>query len=407
MRLRIVLAGMVSLAIALSTWCFANEAADKVPSEAALLQQKIQELMGKCEELAKEREYKQASRLWDQVGQMQAALPFFETRKQTLARETDAQKAVRSELYQLGGFIVFQMEKEGNTDIYRVDITGTNLTRLTTHPGEDTMARLSHDGKRFIFLSNREVFTPGAEKQKPGGVFIGDVDGKEAPVKVMDGTDWQCAWSPDDQALICARYDKQGNANLAIYVLDSKQTIEITPPNTRNCFRPDWHPSGNWILTTWQRPGANWTVACAAIDTSTYQLTGKWFNAVASDGCNWQWSRDGKKIAWVRDHSGDSYSSINCVDFTPEKKQRARAVNLGFPKGATSWNYCPTFTSDSKYIIYTHGPNYQMAKILNWKETKYHVDQMDLYAVPVEGGQSIRLTWIRGAIRYHDWGKKK
>ena len=59
--------------------------------------------------------------------------------------------------------------------------------------------------------------------------------------------------------------DKQGNANLAIYVLDSKQTIEITPPNTRNCFRPDWHPSGNWILTTWQRPGANWTVACAAI----------------------------------------------------------------------------------------------------------------------------------------------
>ena len=51
--------------------------------------------------------------------------------------------------------IAFEMELEGNTDIYIADINGENLKRLTTHELPDYMPEFAKDGKSLVFSSAR------------------------------------------------------------------------------------------------------------------------------------------------------------------------------------------------------------------------------------------------------------
>ena len=51
--------------------------------------------------------------------------------------------------------IVFSMAVNGNTDIYRVPVSGGTPQRLTNAPGIDTGGSYSPDGSRIVFESDR------------------------------------------------------------------------------------------------------------------------------------------------------------------------------------------------------------------------------------------------------------
>ena len=53
-----------------------------------------------------------------------------------------------------GETIAFSRDEEGNTDIYTVNIDGSNLQRLTDAPGPDTLPTYTPDGQ-IIFRSAR------------------------------------------------------------------------------------------------------------------------------------------------------------------------------------------------------------------------------------------------------------
>src|SRR3546814_19782919 len=54
-----------------------------------------------------------------------------------------------------GRHVIFSMASGGNTDIYRVSVSGGGMTRLTTSPGIDTGARYSPDGSKIVLDSER------------------------------------------------------------------------------------------------------------------------------------------------------------------------------------------------------------------------------------------------------------
>src|SRR5713226_6176377 len=58
-----------------------------------------------------------------------------------------------------GSLIAFTGQYEGNTDVYIVPAAGGVPTRLTWHPGNDIALGFTPDGKSVLFSSPREVFT--------------------------------------------------------------------------------------------------------------------------------------------------------------------------------------------------------------------------------------------------------
>lgn len=56
-----------------------------------------------------------------------------------------------------GRYVVFQsQERDGNWDLYRIDVNTKAIVRLTTDPGLDGAPAVSPDGSRVAFLSNRD-----------------------------------------------------------------------------------------------------------------------------------------------------------------------------------------------------------------------------------------------------------
>ena len=57
----------------------------------------------------------------------------------------------RAHVSDLDGFVVFSSNRDGNHDIYKLDLSDFKLAKLTTHPHTETYPRISPDGKRLVF----------------------------------------------------------------------------------------------------------------------------------------------------------------------------------------------------------------------------------------------------------------
>ena len=65
--------------------------------------------------------------------------------------------------------IVFQSDRDGNFEIYIMDVDGDNQRRLTNNSGDDWAPAWSPDGQRVVFFSNRDGNFE---------IYVMDVDGK-------------------------------------------------------------------------------------------------------------------------------------------------------------------------------------------------------------------------------------
>ena len=57
---------------------------------------------------------------------------------------------------QLEHRILFSSDRDGNREIYIMDMDGSNQTRLTNNPSRDHKPNWSPDGSKIVFNSNRD-----------------------------------------------------------------------------------------------------------------------------------------------------------------------------------------------------------------------------------------------------------
>ena len=62
---------------------------------------------------------------------------------------------IRPRLSPDGSRIVFTSNRDGNYEIYLMQSDGSHVVRLTNHPEQDDYAIWTPDGKSLIFLSER------------------------------------------------------------------------------------------------------------------------------------------------------------------------------------------------------------------------------------------------------------
>ncbi len=141
-----------------------------------------------------------------------------------------------------GGQVAFSGQYEGNTDVYVVPSAGGIPRRLTHHPDGDTVLGWTPDGRRVLFLSSRNTFSPVPR------LFTVPVSGG-FPEDIPLPTAYQASYSPDGKKLAYVpiyqwqkawkRY--QGGQTFPIWIVElSDLKIEKIPRENSNDSNPMW-----------------------------------------------------------------------------------------------------------------------------------------------------------------------
>jgi Tol biopolymer transport system component len=157
-----------------------------------------------------------------------------------------------------GEKIAFVGSKDGKTDIYNCEITGSKLLKLTDDYYDDEDPSFSPDGRFIAFSSDRPQMTSedsSAYKYGHYKLYLLELESwKITPVASGDGNSTFPTWSPDGEK-ICYVSDQNGIYNLYVADLDSSRVFPITNILT-GCFSPSWSKDGDKIaFSAFQKGG--------------------------------------------------------------------------------------------------------------------------------------------------------
>lgn len=107
--------------------------------------------------------------------------------------------------------IVFQSNRDGNSEIYRMNIDGTQQTRLTDDPSRDLLPNWSPDGHTIAFISERNI---NAE------LYVMNDDGSnQRRLTNTPEFEFSPQWSPDGQKILFQRTVR--GSDFETYVMDA------------------------------------------------------------------------------------------------------------------------------------------------------------------------------------------
>jgi hypothetical protein len=133
--------------------------------------------------------------------------------------------------------IVFNSQRDGNGELYLINVDGTNLIRLTYNPADDNYPTWSPDGMQIAFFSNRDG---------DYDIYALNADGTNLrPLTDNDTNDLAPAWSPDGSRIAFLSY-RDGSAEIYVMNADGSSPINLSNDETDDYF-PAWSPDGRQI----------------------------------------------------------------------------------------------------------------------------------------------------------------
>jgi Tol biopolymer transport system component/putative hemolysin len=151
-----------------------------------------------------------------------------------------------------GQQIAFTSRRDGNNEIYVMNVDGSNPFRLTEQAGDDFAPSWSPDGSQIAFVSDRD--------QSPGiyDLYIMNADGSEIRRLTSDtAIDYSPAWSPDGK-MIAFRSHHDGPADIYLINVDGNNLRNLTN-DPADDWAPSWSPDGSLIAFQTNRDG-NWEI---------------------------------------------------------------------------------------------------------------------------------------------------
>ena len=122
--------------------------------------------------------------------------------------------------------IAFVSDRNGNFEIYVMDINGKSQRRLTNNVHDDSSPSWSPDGKRIVFASardgNLEIYVMDADGGNPKNLTNNPFDDRFP------------SWSPDGKRIV---FTSERDENMEIYVMDANGG---NPQNLTNNPFDDW-----------------------------------------------------------------------------------------------------------------------------------------------------------------------
>ncbi|HTD19280.1 MAG TPA: Calx-beta domain-containing protein, partial [Ktedonobacteraceae bacterium] len=257
------------------------------------------------------------------------------------------------------GKIAFVSDRDGNNEIYTMNVDGTGVARLTVNVASDVSPTWSPDGSKIAFVSNRdgnnEIYTMNAD-----GTGV-------TRLTTSTSDDSSPAWSPDGSK-IAFQTNRDSFSNPEIYVMnvDGSGQTRLTV-NTFSDLTPAWSPNGTKIAFSTNRDGNFEIYTMNADGTGATRLTSN----PALDA-NPTWSHDGTKIAFVRGGFGSEQIYVldadlchECIGTGPTNLSQSASRNLG-----------PAWSPDGTRILFASSRD----------------GNFELYAINPDGTGVTRLT---------------
>ncbi|MDE0298133.1 MAG: hypothetical protein OXN17_05840 [Candidatus Poribacteria bacterium] len=236
--------------------------------------------------------------------------------------------------------IVFASNRDGDWDIYSMDVNGDNLLQLTNHPAADKYPASSPDGRRIAFSSDRGV---------TDDLYVMDSDGSNV-VRIThdDFFETDSSWSPDGTKIAFASF-RHVVGNTEIYVMDSdgNNPINVTRHKWHD-VRPSWSPDGSKMAFVSFRDGGFNTphhiFVMNADGTERRNLTADTNLRFNSDPT---WSPDGHRIAFnsLR-HLVPAHSRNDIFVITADGKEMVQLTD------GPSTNWSPAYVQDGTKIAF-------------------------------------------------------
>ncbi|MDE0300609.1 MAG: LpqB family beta-propeller domain-containing protein [Candidatus Poribacteria bacterium] len=177
--------------------------------------------------------------------------------------------------------IAFSSTRDGDSEIYVMDIDGSNPLRLTVDPARDYDPSWSPDGEKIAFVSDRV--------NKMEQIYVMDSDGGNLKRLTNGAAHQQPAWSPDGERIAYVR--NKGGRQIGVMDADGRNQIQLTEIGKNR--EPTWSPDGARIAFVSRRNGGQGIYVMDLNGSNQKRLTpNQAFTA------NPAWSPDGKWIAY-------------------------------------------------------------------------------------------------------------
>jgi len=160
-----------------------------------------------------------------------------------------------------GRTVVFSLERDGNSDIYTLDIDSGALAQLTNAPSIETAPSFSPDGSQIVFESDRS----GAQQ-----IYVMPATGGE-PTRISSGKGkyGTPVWSPRGDLIA---FTKIADGRFYIGVIRSDSTEERLLTASFMDEGPTWAPNGRVIMFTRESEGSAGSATLYSVDVSGRNL---------------------------------------------------------------------------------------------------------------------------------------
>ena len=236
--------------------------------------------------------------------------------------------------------IVFSSNRDGDWDIYSMDVNGNNLLQLTDHPESDESPACSPDGRRIAFKSERGVTSD---------LYVMDSDGHNVVRLTHDNFgEGRPSWSPDGTRIAFSSFRwLVGNSEIYAMDADGNNLMNLTKHKMHDVL-PSWSPDGRKIaFASFRDGGLN-----DPLHIFVMNADGKGRRNLTADtdlrfNSNPTWSPDGRKIAF---HSQPNFKDYDIYVITAEGENLERLTEGGD-------NTMPVYSPDGAKIAYVSHRN--------------------------------------------------
>ena len=283
--------------------------------------------------------------------------------------------------------ILFTSLRDGNSEIYIMNLDGSEQVNLTQHPAIDQHPVWSPTGEQILFVSNRGDFRPRGTRD----LYLMDPDGSNVRrvfKRKIEAWRTSPTWAPNGKHIAYYQWDRSGGGTTGMYIVTlGEQDAEYI----ETLSSPAWSPDGTEIACGEASPGLTWIILFNV-------RTQKHERLLPKKALPWQtqpsWSATGDKIAFVGNKDPipvildkDLHNAWADKDTIFIVNRDGTGLKQLVPEDGQAALY-PAVSPNGDEVLYTKKIN----------------ERSQIFKVDVNSGIRTQLTHIGGMPRFGNWG---